>query len=289
MESLKSKFEGVVDREDFRHVGLVWEVGEYEVEVAPKRSKADPGERRVVARQAGRRRGFYVPLQDPDLFLSFARLASRGKPSESSVLRWVRKYGLLRRADERFETVTAYGGLNQAPILVKDFAVEVLEARSALNLYSDLNREGIEGFRKRLGVLREEYGSGRVLSEMDRYLVRNWGERADKASKYDSGTLQFIATAVLEGFVKHKLESVRLALWHEDYALGSWADRYKPTQSWECPDLISAVYLQFYLMMTNNLAMRRCENPACGMPIPVTRKNRRFCNRTCRSNMRHYR
>jgi hypothetical protein len=124
---------------------------------------------------------------------------------------------------------------------------------------------------------------------MDLYFVRQWAKRVSRASKYDSGTLQLMATATLESFVKDKLEGVRLALWHEEYALGWWTDRYRPTQSWECPDLISAVYLQFYLMMTNNLAMRRCENPGCGLPIPVTRKNRRFCNPTCRSNMRHYR
>lgn len=289
MKGLKNKLDGVVDRLDFRHVGPMWEVGEYEVEVAPKDSRSDPEEKRVAAKQESRRRRFYPPLQDPDLFLSFARLASRVRPSERSVLRWIRKYGLLHRADDRLETITAYGGLNQAPILVKDFAAEALEARSALDLYSDLNREGIEGFRKRLGVLRERYETGGVLSEMDRYFVREWGKRADKASMYDSGTFQLMATAVLESFVKDKLEGVRLALWHEEYALGSWADRYRPTQSWECPDLISAVYLQFYLMMTNSLAMHRCENPGCGLPIPATRKNRKFCNPTCRSNMRHYR
>ena len=137
--------------------------------------------------------------------------------------------------------------------------------------------------------MREQYEAGKVLSEMDRYFVREWGKRADKVSKYDSSTFQLMATVVLERFVKDNLEDVRLALWHEEYATGSWADRYKPTQSWECSDLISADYLQFYLMMTNNLAMRRCENPGCGLPIPATRKNRKFCNPTCRSNMRHYR
>ncbi len=287
LKRLKSKLGAVVNRDDFRHVGPIWEVGEYEVQVGLKVPKS-PGERRVAASREGKRR-VYAPLQDPDLFLSFARMASRGKPSERTILRWVRKYGLLHKADDRFDTVTAYGGLNQAPILVKDFAAETLEARSALDLYGDLNRKGVEGFRKRLGVLRERYESGGALSELDRNFVRGLGKGADKAGNHDSGTLQLLATAGLESFVKDKLEGVRLALWHEDYASGSRVDRYRPSQSWECPDLISAVYLQFYLMMTNSLAMRRCENPGCGMPMPVSRRNRRFCNSTCRSNMRHYR
>jgi hypothetical protein len=46
--------------------------------------------------------------------------------------------------------------------------------------------------------------------------------------------------------------------------------------------------LQFYLMLRGNRALRYCENPACGMPFPLVRKNKRFCNATCRSNARHY-
>ena len=56
-----------------------------------------------------------------------------------------------------------------------------------------------------------------------------------------------------------------------------------------CPDLLSAIYLQFVLFVTDNKPVRRCENPPCGMPFPVTRRGKRFCNATCRSNARHYR
>lgn len=56
-----------------------------------------------------------------------------------------------------------------------------------------------------------------------------------------------------------------------------------------CPDLLSGIYLQFYLFVTDDTPMRHCENPACGMQFPVTRKGKRFCNATCRSNARHYR
>ncbi len=64
---------------------------------------------------------------------------------------------------------------------------------------------------------------------------------------------------------------------------------YVPPRSWECPDLLSAIYLQFYLFVTSDKPARYCENPACGMPLLVTRKNKRFCNASCRSNARHYR
>lgn len=296
-----SKFHGVADRPDFRYVGLVWEVGEYEIDVASKEDKTteedpeykgttedDPEYKgkQVVAKQHGKGT-LYAPLQAPDLFLSFSRLVSRGKPSQRSVLRWVQKYGLLHKTNDSFETRAAYGGLNQEPVFVKDFVAEARNARAALNLYTDLNTGGIERFRKRLVALREQADSGLVLAEMDHYLVRELGKGVDKMSKYDSGILQALVTVELQSFVKDKLGGIRLALW-SDFEQASWAARYKPTQSWECPDLISAMYLQFYLMMTQNLAMRRCKNPACEMPIPMTRKNRKFCNPTCRSNMRHY-
>ncbi len=60
------------------------------------------------------------------------------------------------------------------------------------------------------------------------------------------------------------------------------------TQGWSCPDLLSGLYLQFYLMIFKNRRMRRCDNPVCGMPFLLTRKDKRFCNDSCRSNARHY-
>jgi hypothetical protein len=58
---------------------------------------------------------------------------------------------------------------------------------------------------------------------------------------------------------------------------------------WCCPSLISAVFMQFYLLLVENKPMRLCKNPACGMPFQVTRTDKRFCNNTCRSNARLYR
>jgi hypothetical protein len=282
MRGLKDRFEGVTERTDLLYAGPLWGVAEgYDLAMGPRGKKVgieDTGEWRL-----------YAPLQEPDLFLSFARLASRGKPSAKTVLRWVSKYGLLRRADEECEDVKLPDGeLNQSPVLVDGFAAEALEARSALALYTDLSVGGVEALRKRIGELREEYETGGKLSEMDRYFAREWGEAVGKTDMYPRDNLQFVATALLEGFVRDKLEGVRPALWSGETS-GAWAGRYRPTQSWKCPDLLSAVYLQFYLLMTNSLKMRLCENPACHMPIPVTRKNRRFCSSTCRSNMRHYR
>jgi hypothetical protein len=227
------------------------------------------------------------PLEDADLFLSFARLWARGKPSRRSVLNWVNKHGLLTLAHSDQPLITPHTKLNQAPIALEKFRAEALRARSALDLYTDLFEGGIDALKKRINALRDDnLHFGRPLSELDRYFVDNWGEVPDE-SGWDDGTLLFVAARRLEGFVLSRVEEVRLGFWGE---LVPWdpSRAYKPVQSWRCPDLLSTIYLQFYFMMTDALPMRRCLNPACELPFPATRRNKRVCSRSCRSNLRHY-
>lgn len=63
---------------------------------------------------------------------------------------------------------------------------------------------------------------------------------------------------------------------------------YVPTNSFTCPDLLSALYLQLFLVISRRRPVRRCEG--CGLPLPETaRKDRRHHDDTCRSNARHER
>jgi hypothetical protein len=136
-------------------------------------------------------------------------------------------------------------------------------------------------------ALRDDYLKlVRPLSELDKYFVDHWGEVSDDSSWTD-GALLFVAVRRLEGFVLSRVEDVRSGLWGE---LVPWAPSraYKPVQSWRCPDLISAIYLQFCFWMTDALPMRRCLNPACEMLFPAARRDKRACSRSCRSNLRHY-
>jgi hypothetical protein len=77
---------------------------------------------------------------------------------------------------------------------------------------------------------------------------------------------------------------------YQEQAVEAWfaPSAYRPVQSWNCPDLLSAIYLQLYLWMTESLPMRRCVNPPCGTPFPLTRKDKQVCSRSCGSNLRHY-
>ena len=57
-------------------------------------------------------------------------------------------------------------------------------------------------------------------------------------------------------------------------------------ESWYCPDLLTAMYLQFYLLIADRRPMRYCN--FCGVPFPY-RENKFYCNATCRSRARHQR
>jgi hypothetical protein len=257
----------------------------------------------------------FVSFGDPDLFFSFTRLGARGEPSESSILRWVSEHGLLRREIDQQGPRSSAIDVQQAPITVADFRAEVLRARQLLTLYMNIREEDFEALKikiyetaekrhlssywpntpptdleKRLSHYRDVAGNARkalgLLQEMSPFDEPEWTivERWDV----------FMALGALQEIVRDRLADVRLDFghnWIETLPLASdyRIPDYRIPRSWDCPDLLSAMYLQFYLLITDFEPMRRCQNPACGLPFPATRKNKRFCNATCRSNARNYR
>jgi hypothetical protein len=79
----------------------------------------------------------------------------------------------------------------------------------------------------------------------------------------------------------------RLAALTSRYRRTAPSSRYRLAFSWHSPDLISAIYLQLFLLATKNTPMRFCE--VCQTPFPAKPKQKRFCNSTCRSNARNRR
>jgi len=275
LRNTKKTVEKLLDREDFRRP--IWLVAEeYGYDESDN----------IVVKEVGECPDSR-PLEDPDLFLSFARLWARGEPSRRSVLSWVNKHGLLTLEHPDRPLFGPDGGVNQAPIALEKFSEEALMARSALDLYANLYEGGLKALKNRIHALRDDYLEfARPLSKLDKYFVDYWGEVSDDSS-WSDGTLLFVAARRLEGFVLSRVKDVRLSLWGE-FVPWKPSRAYKPTQSWRCPDLRSAIYLQFYLLMTDALPMRRCLNPACEMPFPAARRDKRVCSRSCRSNLRHY-
>lgn len=152
---------------------------------------------------------------------------------------------------------------------------------------SSLSSGSIDDLRKRIGILRDKYERWELLSKLDTYFVETWAKEADKVGDPDSEGLGLMASVQLEATIMNKIYNVRPAL-YSDFGAHSSFGRYRPTPSWECPDLISAIYLQLYLWMTEGLPMRRCAIPTCRTPFPMKRSNKKVCSDSCRSNLRHY-
>lgn len=244
-----------------------------------------------------------------DLFLSFARLGAN--PSDKSIQRWVSKRGLLLREgnSQRSAQTSLYeqgpdGRIiaDQAPMHLETFKAEIVRARALLDLYVQLQGRDIESIEAR--VANPKTAIDKSLGDHPEWS----GLRGAALQAYESlgGRPGYewnlwVATKVLADELTEVASGIRLrarlrdtipgltfstvfpneqdSFFEPPYALGS---------AWYCPDLLSAIYLQFYLLVTGWKPMRRCENPACLMPFPVTKKNKRFCNSTCRSNARNY-
>jgi hypothetical protein len=243
------------------------------------------------------------PFAHTDLFYSFARLGASGKPSESRIMQWVSQNGLLTRKDENVSgaSVLEDGAINQQPISVEDFRSEVSRARAMLELYAEIRRLEVRALNARIAQPR---------SAVDRQLASYFTDDPSYQQVMDRidigiGSLAIrsvlgAADKVLAEMISESVAGVRPRA-IRGYALPMSSDEERPSQmraahknyrmqqGWFYPDLRSAMYMQFYLLVTQNKPMRSCENPVCRMPFPATKSNRRFCCDSCRSNARRYR
>lgn len=305
----RRNIEPYLDREDFDVGTMFWAVAEkYEILQDDLVTVARVGKPRL-----------YAPLREPNLLYSFAKLASKGKPAPRSICNWVNRYGLLKREREEsqvsheperkehpesriinraeglFEDVEADPSslhigpnkLNQASVRAEEFAAEAMDANSALSLHADLYNKDYTKLWKRIRGARDGMAKGTSLerSRFNDNLINRYGEDLNRPP--GAGNLPWMAEVELATFVSRKIDGVRLALSGSGY----WNEQrsgYKPTPSWECPDLLSAIYLQFYLLITESLPVRRCANPVCEMPFVRKRKDKRFCTPSCRSGARRH-
>ncbi len=245
------------------------------------------------------------PFARTDLFYSFTRLGANGMPSESRIKEWVSQNGLLTRKDENLSgaAVLEDGTVNQRPISVEDFRSEVSRARGMLELYAEIRRNDTLAIDARIAQPRSA-----VDEELAAYFPSDgsWRHRRHLIQAYTEGVavsiVLGIADKVLAEMVSQSVAHVRpRAIKGFEYPMKVTTDEellsyvlaahrnYRLQPAWHYPDLRSAIYMQFYLLVTQNRPMRLCENPRCRMPFPATRKNRRFCCDTCRSNARRYR
>jgi hypothetical protein len=240
-------------------------------------------------------------LMDPDLFLSFARLAAHGDPSEGRILKWVRKYGLLRKAnsesilweleDDVEWEVERPGGrqvlllkahqVNQAPMSVKEFREETRHAYMCLRLLENIRSGDTDSLRSRISLKRLDpqgkpgQGSTKHVILGGHHIPLTFSAEEELTDK----RVLFAAEQGLRCIVEAQLQHVRLRF-AADYQAASHRTRLGP----DCPDLYSALYYQLARLMVDERPWTYCAN--CGHPMILTRPNRKTCGGACRQAKR---
>ena len=247
---------------------------------------------------------FFVvrPLESSDLFMSFAKLAASGEPSEARIKRWVSRFGLpVQVAPNRRGPVTSklievndQGGTTALTIPdydplsmeVREFREEALYAHDLLDTYLKIRDEDAAGLRAKIRDPKSRLD--REFCNAFKENQRRWGFYAGPDTGRD----------LSNGMTYHELRE-HLTILAAQCALGEITtglvsgvqlrvgvlDARGLTSSWMCPDLLTALYLQFYRLITKSKPIRYCDH--CGQPFEATRSNRRFCNPSCRSGIRY--
>lgn len=257
----------------------------------------------------------YHPLEVPDLFLRFARLGGRSKLSEKGMLNWTSNFGLLKRTSAKwplweYRADDAELIENQAPIKLEDFAEHARRARGLLDLYSEIQRGDAQKILGRAEEPRTPIDT--LLWKQTRPYTEVWSSQKplseNKKDEIISVTASVLADEVNESISDVKLVAnpndrssttehgarrlrARMAgeAFDEEHDVPPYDPLHRFEQGWSCPDLLSAIYFQFYLMITNNKPLRKCENPRCNMPFPPSRKDNRLCSPSCKSAMSYHR
>ncbi len=278
----KDEFAGLIDDEWVARTSCLWPVADgYTIAggwISP-RSNIGMGEGRTIRLPSS-------PLTKPGLFLSFARLGKGlgegGAKANRSILGWVEQHGVPVDERKSLGVANPLRGIDPGPaaMTVEGFKTQARRAWWLLDLYTDIRSQDVERIKGR--VRDPESFVDEKLRETFEEAYSEWGISTGRARD-----VLWLGFYVLTEMVGESLSGVRLGVSVDS------PDRFDPKsprfeQAWRCPDLLSAMYLQFYLLITNKTPMRRCESPICGLPFPLTRKDKRFCNSTCRSNFRNH-
>jgi hypothetical protein len=228
------------------------------------------------------------PLSDQDLFLSFARLGGEGEPSEARILSWVRKHGLLLRMNPALKNMVldAERTPNQAPMTLTAFRSEFRHAYRALTLLQAIRSRDFVALRSRLTRTSRGIGSKQNVKRMEVLLdgvpVPRTGP--GEGDLYDMEVLE-AATNGLLYIVERRLSTVRLAL-----GKGSERPRplsitggylpFRPRLTPHCPDLLSAMWLQFAALISDQRQWRECKR--CGLPFIDEDRDDVWCSPACK-------
>jgi hypothetical protein len=258
------------------------------------------------------------PLDHSDLFTSFAKLAAYGEPREAKIRRWVEQFGLpVKGSQPELEEVvpeeSAVPRYKPMSMEAHHFREEAKYAHDLLDLYLVIREREATAIRTMVREMRSRkrphYGEA---SRLDREFLGRYKDN-QRSLLTDSGDQRrssyreaFPASTVAPGIegtkARHREFVGSVTILAAQSALGyiltnlvSNVELRVGVQrseglvpSWYCPDLLSAIYLQFFLLVTKSKPIRFCKNPACRQPFVPNSGKQIYCKDGCRSNARNY-
>jgi len=223
----------------------------------------------------------YTPLNKPNVFLSFARLAARGEPSKDAIIGWVNRYGLLRRRDPTHLYFLPGGEVNQKPASAEEIAKEMRRAYQLLRIF-ELHRSGdADKLRARMS-LRQLHPSGafgaagavEILLDGAPIFVELWmAERGQGTSIQEKDMTDEFVLAASKRFVQAAIDPYIANVYPLFGIMGRLHLR--------CPDLITAMYFQFAALVDGKHPTAICKG--CDKIFVKRRRDQMVCNATCRS------
>jgi hypothetical protein len=208
------------------------------------------------------------PLVDGGFFLDFARSAQSPKRRSS----WVRTYGLLTRKQDRLG--------DRLP--VREFVAEAEEAQRALTLYEAVRAGDSDAIRPRISRRRiernPESGPGKP-SPFAKVFVDG---REIPVFEYAEGELArkvviSIGVLALEALVNEKLDRVRFHFGENFEHPRPLSGTYTPVMGWAIPDLLTAAWFQFAMIMGDSRPLQTC--PFCGELYARSRSTQETCGK----------
>jgi hypothetical protein len=287
------------------HFSGVWEVFEgYEIR--------RPNDSHSYIKATGGVKKIYRPLADtPHLFLEFARLGDEPL-TEKRLYRWLEDYGLLGiHHDDGRPYFPVYYPEPATPPLMYDteggpeetleyFALSAKEASDVLSLYeASLNRD-----EKKLGqLLGGQDVVGRIVKFQMDQMLGNSQERGEILDLVDV----LVDHALMRVWHRIQLNLSNFAypaINHElpnavsEPGLHKGGRTFTPQRlgaAWGFRNLLGAMWLQFYWLMTSRADIKRCKY--CNRIIPLAppipqngekarkrRSDAKYCDKSCQQN-----
>ncbi len=254
-----------------------WPVAQgYEVQ-----GQTDHGDGTIHA-HGGYRYSGTKPLTDSNLFLSFARCS----PAPKKIVAWVEKYGLLTRS---------YENELGDPLPISEFVAEVHTAYRALTLYQAIRSRDAEALRGRITFrsmekdLKErgleppiphkpsDFAQIKVDGNPIPYYAHVGKDLsyAQAVKDLPDKKVFFAAVYGLQHLSNDKLDGLRFRLAENFEHPRPLSMTHMPMPKWAIPDLKSALWLQFSLLVSDAHPLKSCSE--CGTLFPVFNDKQDTC------------